>query len=86
MELVPLPETEAVSAAICTQCRKEINPTNDSGHYQQVVGFVKLRARGANEVKLKRKRAIFICKGCMDLLSSGMVPGQGDLFRVDFES
>jgi hypothetical protein len=71
--------------AHCVQCHTEIDPHKDSGHYQQVVGFVKLRARGANEVKLRRPRSIFICKGCMDLLTSGMVPGQGDLFRVEIE-
>lgn len=69
--------------AFCRQCDRQIDPHRDSGHYQQVVGFVKLRARGANEVKLRQNRSIYICHECMDLLTSGMVPGQTNLFDTD---
>lgn len=67
--------------AFCRQCDREIDVSNNSGNYQQVIGFVKLRARGANEVALRRPRPIFICAECMDLMKSGMNPAQPRLYE-----
>lgn len=66
--------------AFCRQCDRDIDVSNNSGNYQQVVGFVKLRSRGANEVALRRARPIFICRQCMDMMKSGMNPIQTGLF------
>lgn len=66
--------------ATCTQCGEPVSTRRDSGNYQQVVGFVRLRKKGANEVKLRRNRNIFICSECMGLLMAGHVPGQTSLW------
>lgn len=64
----------------CRSCDRTIDVSKNSGNYQQVVGFVKLRARGANEVALKRTKPVFICAECMDMMKAGMVPGQTSMF------
>ena len=69
--------------AYCRVCDQSIDPTNTSGHYQQVVGFVKLRKRGANEVKMQRRRPVFICRDCMDQMNLGIVKGQSALWHPD---
>ena len=66
--------------AFCRQCDRQLDVSRNSGNYQQVVGFVRLRSRGANEVALKRTRPIFICAECMGMMKSGMDPVQAGLF------
>ncbi len=66
-------------AAECSLCHHGIAPTRDSGHYQQVVGYVKLRSRGANEVTLRKDQPVFICRECMAEIRVGQVPGQATM-------
>lgn len=63
----------------CRYCDTEISVTTDSGNYRLVTGWVKLRARGANEVALAEDLFEYACRLCMGRLKSGIALGQETL-------
>lgn len=64
---------------ICEYCEKPVDGSTGSNNYRQVTGWVKLRKKGANEVKLRKDLDRFIHRSCMTMLTSGVHPDQSQL-------
>lgn len=60
----------------CAGCGRGVDPRVNSGNYKKVMGFVRLRKRGANEVALREDLNEFMHADCMEAIRMGMSPGQ----------
>ncbi len=65
----------------CVYCNEPVATSPNSGNYKKVEGWVKLRAKGANEVKFRVDLDEFMHRECMRLRSLGISEGQEAMFH-----
>jgi hypothetical protein len=63
----------------CAYCGKPVDISANSGNYKKVEGWVKLRRRGANEVKFRYDLGEFMHRECVGFIRAGVSQGQGQL-------